>query len=398
MILVICLTSTVALLLLAGFFQDFMRFRLIPHLPPHRDKALPGDHTDHLEQPFVSLLIPVRNEARNIARCLDSVLQQEYAAYEVIVVDDGSTDATPEILASYAARAPHLKVVQGAPLPPGWSGKPHACQQAAAVAQGQWLLFLDADTVAHPALLSALLQVQQERQLDMLTIFPFLELLSFWERVILPPFIAIIHATFPFERLNAPDAQPNEVIANGQCILVQRSAYEAIGGHAAVKAEVLEDVRLAQELRTAGYRLGAVEGLQHLRVRMYTNSREVVEGLTKNAVAGFVSGGDRAVWAGLRQYLLALMPGWLLVGGLLLLVFSETILAWVVVAQAIIVLLVALSFWGWYLRRRHALPVFYALLWQFGLLCYGAIAVHSLWRVRSGRGVDWKGRNYVGIS
>jgi hypothetical protein len=260
------------------------------------------------------------------------------------------------------------------------------------------LLFLDADTVPQPELLRALCAYAHARQLDMLTMFPFLELGSFWERVILPPFVAIIEATFPIPRLNAPDAQPDEVIANGQCILVERNAYEAIGGHGAVRGEVLEDVRLAQALRRAGYRLGGVDGRAYMRVRMYTNRREVIEGLTKNAVAGFSSAGNRAAWAGLRPYLLGFVPLWLLTGAVAFLLLSGGLVAWVMLVQALVVLLVAWSFWGWHLRQRYALPIGYTLLWQFGLLCYGAIALHSLWRVRSGRGVVWKGRNYVGIS
>jgi glycosyltransferase involved in cell wall biosynthesis len=388
------LTSSIAALLLAGFFYDFMSLRSTPHLHSSSRAHAPTGES----QPLVSLLIPVRNEARNIARCLDGVLAQTYPAYEVIVVDDGSTDATPAILQDYAARHTHLRVLKGEPLPPDWTGKSHACQQAANAAQGSWLLFLDADTVAQPHLVSTLLAEAQEKQLEMLTIFPFLELGSFWERVILPPFVAIIQASFPFERLNAPDATPDEVIANGQCILVQRNAYDSIGGHGAVQGEVLEDVRLAQTLRAAGFRIGAVAGMAYLRVRMYTNRREVVEGLTKNAVAGYLSAGNRAAWAGLRQYLLGFAPFWLLMGGVVFLFLHGGVVAWVAFLQALVVMLVALGFWGWHLHQRYTLPVFYALFWQLGLLSYGAIAVHSLWRVRSGRGVVWKGRNYVGIS
>jgi glycosyltransferase involved in cell wall biosynthesis len=386
--MLIVIASVATLLLLLGFAKDFARLRLIPRL------LAPAPGLDSV--PLVSVLIPARNEARSIARCLDGALHQTFGRYEVIVVDDGSTDATSSILAHYAQEHTHLHVIDGAELPPGWTGKTYACYQAAAAAQGDWLLFLDADTVPQPDLLAALVTHTQHYALDMLTVFPFLELGSFWERVLLPPFQAIIRATFPFERINASDARPEEVVANGQCIFVKQSAYWSIGGHEAVHSAVLEDVRLAQALRAAGYRTGAVEGMRYLRVRMYTNGREVFEGLTKNAAAGYTSGGDRSFWVGTRQFFQAFAPLWLLFGGLALLLHFGDLPALAVFLFGLVVLLVALGLWSTLLRQLYALPAAYALLWPFALLCYGVIVLRSIWYVRSGRGVPWKGRNYVG--
>lgn len=388
MLLLLLVTSSATVLLLAGFAQDMLRLWRMPRLSPP-DPAPPA-------RPFVSVLIPARNEAHTIARCLDGVLFQTYPAYEVIVVDDASTDATPHILANYVRQHPQLRIVRTTGLPPGWTGKTHACQQAADAAQGAWLLFLDADTIPQPDLIAALVSHTRHQHLDMLTLFPFLELGSFWERVILPPFLAILHGTFPYERLNAPDARPEEVAANGQCIFVRRSAYTALGGHAVVRREVLEDVYLAQRLRAAGFRIGAVDGTRSIRVRMYTNGREVVDGLTKNAIAGFCSGGHRALWAGMRQFLMTLAPLWLLAAGLVLLATSSSNHAWPILLQAGLVILVALTFWATLLRHVYRLPWWHALLWLVGLHCYGLIALRALWRIRSGRGVHWKGRTYAG--
>ncbi|MCG8348367.1 MAG: glycosyltransferase [Chloroflexales bacterium] len=386
--IIIVLTSAATLLLLAGFVQDYLRLRLTPRLVRSR--------LADSELPFVSVLIPARDEARNIARCLDGVLSQQYPAYEVIVVDDGSTDATPEILAAYAAKANRLRVITSRPLPPGWTGKCYACQQAALAARSPWLLFLDADTVPQPTLLVSLVNHAQHYNCDMVTVFPFLELGSFWERLILPPFLSLIMTVFPFKRLSDPDVRPDEVLANGQCILVRRSAYAAIGGHNAVRGEVLEDVQLAQALRRAGYCSRGAEGMQEIRVRMYTNGREVVEGLTKNAAAGYYSGGERSMWGMTRLLTLTFVPLWLLGGSLALVSTRGDTLAWAVFAHAAVVVLVALGFWSILLRHFYKLPWIYAFLWPFGLLCYGAIALRSLWLVRRGRGVVWKGRTYVG--
>jgi hypothetical protein len=264
------------------------------------------------------------------------------------------------------------------------------------VATGEWLLFLDADTAPQPTLVAALLNHALGHRLDALTIFPFLELGSFWERLVMPPFLGLITASFPYERLSAPDVRPDEVVANGQCILVRRAAYESIGGHGAVRHEVLEDVQLGQRLRAAGYTIGAATGMEQLHVRMYVNGAEVVAGLTKNAAAGYRSAGGRSFWAMTRLLLQAMGPLWLLGAGLVLVLSEGSSLAWIVLAHGIVLAAVAFSFWAVLVRRLYRLPWFYGLLWPFGLLVYCLIAARSLWLVWSGRGVVWKGRSYAG--
>lgn len=375
-------------ILLVGFAYEYGQVRGMPHL------ELPKETNG--EQPFVSILIPVRNEERNIARLLDGALQQHYKSYEIIVVDDDSTDDTPNILHRYA-RHKQFRNLKGTPLPLGWMGKNHACQQAATAAKGEWLLFLDADTVPLPSLVASLITHAQRHNLDMLSIFPFMELKSFWERVILPPFFALLYTIYPFAKLNDPTTDPNQIMANGQCILVRRRAYETIKGHHAVYAEVLDDVMIARAMRRAGFRTGAALGLHNLRVRMYTNGREIVQGLSKNAVAGFNSGGYASTIGAIRQFAHALLPMCLLAYSITLIAIGSSIFTWLVLVHAIMVCLVAYSFWAGLLRHLYKLPLWYALLWPSGLICYGIITLHSVWKIRSGRGIQWKGRNYAGI-
>jgi glycosyltransferase involved in cell wall biosynthesis len=391
------IVSIVTLLLLVGFAQEWNRLRTMPRLAlagTGTAESIPG--TVGSDLPLISVLIPARNEEQTIGRCLDGVLAQTCPPYEIIVVNDASTDETAAILAHYAQQHAHLHVIQSAPLPPEWTGKAYACQQAATVARGEWLLFLDADTTPQPDLIAALVTHAQRQQLDLLTIFPFLELRTFWERVILPPFLAIIHATFPFERLNAPDVRSDEVIANGQCILVTQHAYQTVGGHGSICGAVLEDVQLARQIRAAGFRTGAAEGIDYLRVRMYTSGRQVFEGLTKNAIAGYLSGGEQSLWSSIRQFLLILAPLWLNIGALGLMFSYGDIQARVVCLAGVFVALVALGFWGMLLWKLYKLPWYYAPLWPFGMICYGCITLYGLWRIRMGHGVIWKGRTYVG--
>lgn len=383
----IAIAAGATLLLLWGYWRDWARLAWRPRLGPP-DPPPP-------ETPLVSLLIPARNEERGIVRCVAGALAQSYPAIEVLVVDDGSTDATPALLAGLSD--PRLRVLPGRPLPPGWVGKCNACQQLAEAARGEWLLFLDADTAPQPDLAAALLSHARRRELDLVTILPFLELGSFWERAVLPPFLALIAELYPFERLERPDTRPEEVLANGQCILVRRAAYEAVGGHGAVRAEVLEDVRLAQAIRRAGFRVGGGEGLDLLRVRMYTSGREVAAGLMKNAAAGYRSGGLRSLVAAARLVALAFGPLWLLAAGAgLAAAGAGPVAAGAVAAMGALALGAGLAFWGALYRQLYGLSAAHGLLWPLGLMAYLLIALAGMWRVRSGRGVEWKGRRYAG--
>lgn len=389
-ILLILLISAVTLAILVGAVQDLLRLRLIPRLL-HSAAPEPAG-------PLVSIIIPARNEARSLAACLDGALSQTYEQLEVIVIDDHSTDATPAILAAYAASDQRLRVVQSQDLPPGWVGKPYACAQAAGLARGEWLLFLDADTQPAPGLVAALLAHAQHRALDVLTIFPLLQLVTFWERIILPSFVAMVVTIFRPERMLAADARPDEVFAIGPCILVRQRVYAATGGHAAptVRGAVLEDVQLAQSLRAGGARIGLAAGLAFLRVRLYTSGREVFEGLAKNAFEGYRSGNGRSLGVVMRQIGMAFAPLWLLASGGVLLATSGGILAWAVFLHGLLATLVAYGSWAGQLIRLYRIPGVYALCWPLGILSYGLIAAYSFWRVRSGRGVIWKGRVYVG--
>jgi chlorobactene glucosyltransferase len=374
-----------AALIVLGIAQELLRFRRFPWIGP---AAVPPD------APLVSLIIPARNEERVIGACLSGALDQQYPAYEVLLIDDSSVDTTAAIAAEFAAHDPRLRLLSSTDLPPGWVGKCHACAQAAGHAHGEWLLFLDADTRPQPALIGGMLAYAGQQQLDALSLFPRLELGSFWERLILPAFYTLVRAVYPAERVNAADAAPTEVLANGQALLLRRSAYEAIGGHAAVRNEVLEDVYLAQALRRAGCRIGIALAPELLSVRMYTSGAEVVAGLGKNAAAGYYNGGWRARRAMLRLLGLSLLPFWLPAlavtitpahsGGSATLLLSLLALIW------------ATGYRIWLLRRLYALPWYFGLLWPLALLSYALIALRSIWHVRRGRGVNWKGRTYVG--
>jgi hypothetical protein len=211
----------------------------------------------------------------------------------------------------------------------------------------------------------------------------------------LPPFLAFITTIYPIERFEHPATRPEEVLANGQCILVRRAAYEAIGGHGAVRDKVLEDVHLAQAIRAAGFRVGGAEGLEYLSTRMYHNGREVAEGLAKHAAAGARNSGARSWQAAVWQLALAWGPLTLIWIGAALLASGSGEAAFVM-AAGVLAWAAGLWLWGAMYRRQYRLNPLYALLWPLGLLAYLVVALCGMWRVRSGRGVSWKGRTYAG--
>ena len=351
--------------------------------------------------PFISVIVPARNEARNIRRCLEALLAQEYPSFEIIVVDDRSTDATPQILAQLqreqearsggGGAAPPFKVVQGVDLPKGWAGKPHALLQGVAIATGEWYCFVDADTFARPDLLSSTYNTAVQHEADMFTMLTRQELVGFWERVIQPLVFTALSIGFPFERVNDPHKP--DAIANGQFILIRREAYQGAGGHAAVKERIDEDRALAATVKGAGYRLLIANGWEVASTRMYTTLPEIWEGWTKNIYLGMRDQLGLLSFGAFVGLLGALiLPGWLLLGGLWILLGGGTA-AWVVAIQA----LLAWAFLLYY-RVRAAdafeIPRPYALTLPLGSLMLTAMMFTSTYKVLSGQGVSWRGRTY----
>ena len=234
--------------------------------------------------PRVSVLVPARNEERNIARCVRSLLAQDYADFEVIVLDD-SEDRTSDILQSLAGDE-RLRVIAGSPLPAGWLGKNWSCHQLAQTATGEILLFTDADTHHHPSmLLDAVTALFTERS-DFLSAVPRQELHTWAERLVLPILPWSLHTFFPIGLARRLRVRALATAA-GQLMLFRREAYAAIDGHRSVRGSVLDDVSLAQHVVKAGLPWSLMDGKARISVRMYRSSREVWNGLSKNLFAVF---------------------------------------------------------------------------------------------------------------
>jgi hypothetical protein len=226
--------------------------------------------------PVVSVIIPARNEETSLGACLQSLLGQRGVSYEVMVVDDASTDRTREIAGSLAG----VRVVQATPLKPGFTGKSNALVSGAREARGRWLLFTDADTVHLPGSLAAGLEEARQHQAALLSYSPRQEVHGFWEKAVMPVVFSELTCAYRTEDVNNP-ASP-VAAANGQYLLITREAYDAVGGHAAVIRSLLEDVELARAVKRSGRRIRFRYGGDRVRARMYRNFAQMREGWTKN--------------------------------------------------------------------------------------------------------------------
>ena len=370
--------------------QYALEIKVLPAAPPPKEEA-----------PWISVIVPARNEERNIAACVSALLRQTYPNYELIVVDDRSSDATPAVLSEIMHSDARLRVINGSELPPGWAGKPHALHQGAQAARlvdggDSWLCFIDADTFAEPGLLSGALAKAQETGADLFTMLTRQRLVTFWEKVILPVVFTALSVGFSPRKVNDP--RRPDAIANGQFLLFRRAAYEQIDGHRGVAGSIVEDRDLARRIKAAGLRLVVADGQALAATRMYTSFREIWEGWTKNIYLGLSD-----------QRRLALLG---VFGALLSLLGAVGFIAWIGAAAvwlarggglpALIVLGEALAAFGVLLvvraqaARGMGISPLYGLTLPMGALLFGAMMAASTFQVLSRRGVTWKGRRYQG--
>jgi len=333
--------------------------------------------------PRVSVLVPARNEERNIARCVRSLLAQDYADFEVIVLDD-SEDRTPDILRSLAGDK-RLRVMVGKPLPSGWMGKNWSCHQLAQMATGEVFLFTDADTCHHPSMVLDAVTALFAGRLDFLSAIPRQELHTWAERLVLPILPWSLHSFFPIGLARRLHLRALATAA-GQLMLFRKEAYAVIGGHRSIRGSVLDDVSLAQRVVKAGLPWSLLDGKARISVRMYRSSKEVWDGLSKNLFAVF--GRNLPLFGFVWTFLF-----WVAWEPPLVLVFRATralsIPAEVVLPAA---LATGLCLLLWLINNlRFRIPLIQAVLHPITMLLVLSIAVRSVIWHALGRGT-WKGR------
>ena len=342
------------------------------------------------DAPLVSILVPARNEEQRVLEpCIRSILAQDYGNFEVIAVDDRSTDNTGTILKTLAMSDERLRVIEGEELPPGWLGKPYAMQQALRHARGEWILATDADMIFDAAALRTALDRVLETNEDALTLIPRFEAGSFWERVMIPTWEWVFLMFMIFYRINDPKSDGAAAI--GGFFLIRRAVLDRVGGYEELKNEVMEDVRLAAKIKRLGARLMIDRAPALIRTRMYTNFSEMWECSTKNWFSGVNFSFPLALACVVSMYLGGIVPPLIgLVSVLATVLGISAGLGPVIVAAAsswlLQVLLMAIA------SKRSEVSVIYALTAPLGLALIYAMLFDSSVRITTGRGVTWKGR------
>jgi chlorobactene glucosyltransferase len=346
-------------------------------------------HAPLAEGTLVSVIIPARNESATIETVVRSVLDSTYQPLELLVVDDGSTDDTAEIVGRLAATDPRLRLVPGEPLPPGWYGKPWACLQGYRAATGELLLFTDADTRHQPELIARSVGALRAEGADLLTVAPRQLCVTFWERLVMPQIWLLLALRYHPARVNRARRE-RDVIANGQFILVPRVSYEAVGTHEVVRGEVAEDLALAQAFHRGGSRIHFAFAERLMETRMYRSLPEMVEGWSKNMYLGGRRSfpGEPLLQALVPVMLVASFAFWLVPPAVLALTAARGGLGAAAVAAT------GLSALFWMLiSLGMRIPAWYGLLYPLGALTALGIGARSAWR--GGRKVEWRGRAYA---
>lgn len=344
------------------------------------------------DAPLVSVIVPARNEARNIERCVRSILATTYPNLELLVIDDSSTDETADIARKAIGADGRARVVPNPPLPDGWFGKQWACATGAKVASGTVLQFTDADTVHAPDLVTRSVNAIVRTDADLFSVAGRQELGGFWEKVIQPQIFALLSMRYGGTESVNRSPRIRDKIANGQCIFVKRETYDALGGHAAVRTSVAEDLMLAQRFFAARKRVVLMLGVNQLSTRMYESLLEIVRGWRKNVFAGGLDAVPFGRIGTLLLPLALLLPPILEVLPPVALVFSifvgasATVLSWALISIAATL--------GWWLVAYDTVgenPA-YALAYPLGALVLLYIFFTAVIR---GRRVRWKGRTYL---
>lgn len=334
--------------------------------------------------PMISILVPARNEEDNIDACVTSLLALNYPNFEVVALDDGSEDSTYARLCRIRDRDYRLRVLVGSELPDGWCGKPHACWQLANAARGEYLLMTDADCVFAPDALLLALGALQEHRADMVSLYPNVICETFWERLILPTMAYIVFGFLPTPLVRGSRHHWFSP-CNGAFIFMPRSTYFDVDGHRAVRNQIAEDIKFAQNLKRRGKSLWYGDGSRVYSVRMYRNLDEILAGFTKNLFPAF----DRKLWLlvpilALLTIVFVLPPIWAVDGVL-------TGASWAFLPMLTYAAVSSVRF-GLSTRFGNDGPL-YGFLTPLAWAMTVAIAIRSIVASYS-KGLEWKGRRY----
>jgi chlorobactene glucosyltransferase len=331
----------------------------------------------------ISVLIPARNEEANLTRCLDSLLAQSYPNLEILVMDDDSTDRTWVLARDYASRHPgRIRAARNRGLPPGWTGKCWACSQLARMATGSWLAFIDADTVHHPDSIGHAYREARRRGSSLISYVPDLILGTLAEKIGVPVITFAFFLLFPMGVIRWLGSR-YAAMAVGPFLLIRRGTYERMGGHGALRQEIVEDVAMARAVKALGEPIDLLDGTGMMYTRFYHNAREVWNGFSKAAFGAFGFSFLPYLATLFFAYAIFLNP-FLMLG-----LHPALSLANPFFTQVLLILALRL-FLALRVRQSLLTVLLHPALIVFALL----FCLNSLWRIAWGLPIVWKQRAY----
>lgn len=339
--------------------------------------------TIHSEE-LVSILIPARNEEKNIDACLQSLFIQSYPNIEIILLDDNSTDDTYCVSKKYLSNMNFL-LIKGKPLPEGWLGKNYACHQLQEAAKGEFLLFTDADTVFEPDAVSKAITFLKNKNSDLLSLMPHEITKTFWEKVIIPMIHFVVYTLLPLKLVEKSKDQ-RFVMANGQFMLFRREMYDIIGCHRKLKNKIVEDVSFGKEVKMNKGKLIFANGSGIVKCRMYDSLDEIIKGFTKNLFPG-LSFSSAGLFLVLFTFAFAyLFPFPLFFFGI---ISNDSL---IIQLTSLSILLPIVSRISQSIQFR--LPLAYSFIHFLSVIMFIFIGLNSFKKIRKGIGAEWKGRFY----
>ena len=339
---------------------------------------VPLERNSSLNEPSVDVIVPAHNEERDIEATVRCIAAQEYPSFRITIVDDHSIDRTAAILERLAQTLP-IEILASDPRPDGWVGKTWAVDQAAQKAQADWLLFVDGDMGLHPRALATAMYQAGRAEADLVSIIARPTIRSFWQGAVALAVGEVLFTLYPLDKVNSPERK--EALAAGGFVLVRRATYEAVGGHRAVKSEIVEDIQLARTIKSQGGRLSVHLAPDLVWTHMYGSFGEIWRGLRKNA------------YAGMEYYFHKFV-----VGGIVTLV-----MIWVPILTTLYGLwkrspwLTSVGAWGWLAETASVAPAIlflrinplFLVAFPMGVTAYVAITCSSVWHHYQGR-IVWK--------
>lgn len=342
-------------------------------LRPHRGREVKTPAS-------VSVLIPARNEERTLSSCIESVLMQGDIVAEVLIYDDESDDQTGQIARQWCQRDARVRVVETVSLPDRWYGKPHACYRLALSAQGDWILFLDADTRLEPGAISVMLATAQQYEVTLLSAWPYIEMPTLITQVLMPMLNFYVMTLYPSPWQVLLRA-PRYALAHGSCILCHQQTYHRLRGHSAVRSSIFEDTALARHWRHQHHRSLCVDGCGIVRVCMYRSFTEIWNGFVKNFYPGFSK--PLLFWLVLALHISVFTAPFFLV------LITPTTPLWIAAGMVLSMRLV--------LALRFRQPIWSIVFHPLAECILVALALTSWWKWCFGRGVVWKNRCYSSV-